>query len=221
MATEKQELALAVPSEDSETIREAANLMVTGDISKMTMPQKAAFLYKLAKAEGIPPFPPPYAIGKDNSGREKIISTKNRSESLRKRDGISTEILYSGPLRMGRDGDKVLYDHSIYEVEVKGSTRDGRSAVEKGMNFIGELGKPGAIMGQERVNKILGAVTKAANRVTNSLSGSGLMDETEAESVGWRPQVVPLEGPRMIQPPPVNNVVVQDAELVPSPSPLK
>lgn len=190
MTTElsKVDSAALVPS-DEETIKEAANLMVTGDLSKMTMVQKAQFLYKLAKAEGIPPFPPPYAIGKDNMGKEKIISTKNRAESLRKRDGISTKTLYKGPLRMGSE-----FNMEYYEVEVEGSTRDGRTATGTGVNYI-----KGA-MGQELANKIMGCETKAQNRVTNSLSGSGLMDETEAVDSNMRMEHPKLEAPRVINP---------------------
>lgn len=197
------------PEDSASVLLKAADLMVSGNLSKMTLVEKAQFLAQLAKAENIPAFPPPYAIGLDpQTKKEKIISTKNRAESLRKRDSISTEILYKGPMRNGTpDGDL-----TFYEVEIKGSTPDGRSAMDLGVVFLGNL------QGQERANKIMAAVTKAQNRVTNSLSGSGMLDETEARDMGMRAQEVDLRGPQRIAPRlPANMIEVEVLEPVEAP----
>jgi hypothetical protein len=188
--TESQELAVA---EIDALKQKAAAIQVTGDLKGMTLVQKAEFLANLARAEGIPCFPAPYAIGVDKkTGKESIISKKTRAEALRNRDRISLETRYFGPLKVG---EKV--DEMFWQATVRATAPDGRVDENVGIVFLGGL------LGEDKSNKMMAALTKAENRVTYSICGASMVDETEADSAGFKVvPAPPLQGPRVIQPGP-------------------
>jgi hypothetical protein len=202
----------AATKPENSQLQKAAELMVTGNLAGMTMVQKAEFLGKLAEAEGIPAFPPPYVIIQDSQGKQKIVSTKSRAEALRNRDRISVKTSYFGPMRQGSEFNK-----DFWEAQVEASAPDGRVDTNVGIVFLGNLS------GEARSNKMMAALTKAQNRVTYSICGASMPDETEADSMGWKREELPL-GPRTVVPKaltsPQAEPILVEAEML-APKPLK
>lgn len=172
-----------------DSMAEVARFMTSGDLSRLPKATKDAFIVKLAEQIGIPPYPPPFAFVTDKRGKETLVPQKHLAQALRDKHGISTEITYQGPLQLG---DK--FDESIYVVKMKGTLPSGRFAEEMGTGFFGG----DSAVGRGKADEVLKTVTKAANRVTYSLLGIGLIDETEVDSLRDRGLV--REEPRQVKP---------------------
>ena len=184
---EPQSQALQSQSSREEQAAKISHLMTTGDISKMTKAQKDQFLIDLARAHNLMPWPPPFMIIPGQGGKEIIYANKSCADQLRKIHGISIEIVFQGALPENPD---------IYCVRAKATDRDGRTDEEAGT--VWTKGK----VGDDLSNAILRAYTKAKRRVTYSISGLSLLDETEVQSMNI--SQVPQNGPRQISPAPSN-----------------
>jgi hypothetical protein len=87
-------------------------------------------------------------------------------------------------------------------VHVRTKTRDGREDEDYGVVTIGNL------KGDAAANMIMKAITKAKRRVTLSISGLGMLDETEIETIpGQAVERVALTPPK--GPPPAPKRITQ------------
>jgi len=162
------------------------------DVGKLTAEQANQYLWHFAKRQGLDPTTKPFDIIKTKDGRKVLYANKGAAEQIRRIDGLKLEILYSGPLPLG---DKV--DENIFCVKVRCTDREGRSDEDLGTVFL----PPG---GTDRADAIMKCTTKAKRRVTYSMRGLGMPDETEvwhmaAPEASYGP---PREGPRTIDPGP-------------------
>lgn len=103
------------------------------------------------------------------SGKTKIVlyARKDCCEQLRKRDGISIEIL------------ERLYqsDIEVYMVRTRATDPNGRYD-----EAIGAVSLRG-LNAEDKANAIMKAETKAKRRVTLSICGLGFLDESEIDSI--------------------------------------
>ena len=140
-----------------------AKLVLKGDVSGLRPREKVAYYMDFCKAIGLNPVTRPfeYIVMK---GKEVLYATKSATDQLRKRDGIS--ITDSTTNQVG----------DIYMVTVKASNAQGRTDVSTGALNVKDL------FGDDLANALMKCETKAKRRVTLSICGLGMMDETEIET---------------------------------------
>lgn len=139
-------------------------VVMQGDLSKLTSEQRVIYYRKVCESVGLNPFTRPFDYI-NLGGKLTLYAKKDATEQLRKLNGISIEKLES----------KVIDD--LYIVTATARTKDGRTDEATGAVTIGHL------KGDIKANAIMKAETKAKRRVTLSISGMGWMDESEIETI--------------------------------------
>lgn len=149
--------------------------LIKNDISQLTVNERLSLYNKMCASVGLNPLTKPFAFLK-LQGREVFYATKDCTEQLRKIHGVSTQIVSKGIV-----GD-------MYEVHIKARDRNGKEDDDLAYVVIKGLS------GNELANAMLKAVTKAKRRVTLSICGLGMLDESEIETIqnvspGSNPQI--------------------------------
>lgn len=99
------------------------------------------------------------------NGKLTLYANKNCAEQLRENKKISIESI-----------DK-QFTNDLYIVTVSGSNGEGRKDSDQGVVSIKGLS------GENLANALMKCLTKAKRRFTLSISGLGMMDETEIEDI--------------------------------------
>src|SRR5262245_13443924 len=175
MATELQPI-------DAATVE---RVLLHGDLSKLPPAQKVAFYYKVCDTVGLNPLTQPFAYLVLN-GKEILYAKRDATEQLRKLHKVSIEI---------RSREVV---EGTYVVTARATLPDGRFDENIGAVPIEGL------RGEARSNALMKGETKAKRRVTLSICGLGMLDESEVESLPPAASLAPEPVP--------------PAELPPSPS---
>jgi hypothetical protein len=139
-------------------------LVLGGDLSAMNNNQKVAYYTQFCHYLGLNPLTQPFRIMRFQ-GKEIMYATKDCTDQLRKRDDISIMDVHNELI------EDVLY------ATVKGKNKEGRTDVEIGAVFIGGL------RGEALANAHMKALTKGKRRLTLSLCGLGIPDESEIETI--------------------------------------
>lgn len=140
------------------------NVLIMGDLSKLSPEERVMYYKSVCRSLNINPLTRPFDYITLN-GKLTLYAKKDATDQLRARDGISIISLDS----------KTVND--IYLVTARATTKDGRSDAATGAVNIGGL-KSDAL-----ANALMKAETKAKRRVTLSICGLGLLDETEIETI--------------------------------------
>lgn len=140
------------------------DVMVKGDLEKLSPDQRAAYYAATCQSIGLNPFTKPFEFIKLN-GKLVLYAQKGATDQLR---GIH-KISISKPDIQFQDG--------LVVVTVTGRDQSGREDTELGVVTLGNL------QGDARANAIMKAVTKAKRRLTLSMCGLGMLDETETETI--------------------------------------
>ena len=149
------------------TEAEALELALLGDdLSRLTPPQRLYFYNQTCTSLGLNPLTKPFAYITLN-GKLTLYAKRDCTDQLRKIHGVSVTDLADYT-----DGE------GTYVVTAKGRDRDGRVDAAKGAVFLGQM------KGEMRANAIMKAETKAKRRLTLSLCGLGMLDETEVDLPG-------------------------------------
>lgn len=139
-------------------------VVVQGDLSKLNPEQRVLYYRKVCESAGLNPFTKPFDYIQLN-GKLTLYAKKDCTEQLRKLNGISIEELE------GRIVD------DVYIVTAKARDKTGRVDQATGAVTMGNL------KGEAKANALMKAETKAKRRVTLSIAGLGLVDETEIETI--------------------------------------
>ena len=139
-------------------------LMLEGDLSRLTPNQRLQYYRMKCEAIGIDHTQTPFQYMR-LSGKLTLYATKNCAEQLRMKHDVSIQNLEKEQM-----GD-------IFVVTVTASLPDGRQDTD-----LGTVATNGA-SGERLANCYLKAITKAKRRVTLSLLGLGMLDETEVETI--------------------------------------
>jgi hypothetical protein len=150
-----------VKNDNSEILQK---LILTGDLSKMSEDQKVMYYKQFCESLGLNPLTEPFALLNLN-GKQKLYARKEAAEQLRKVHGISIIELTT------EEGN------GVYRVIAKAKDKDGKTDVSTGVVSIEGL------KGEALSNAMMKAETKAKRRVTLSISGLGMLDETEVETI--------------------------------------
>ena len=153
--------AIAVQDLSDETV---FDLVTGGDCSKLSTAQKLAYYKARCDAAGLDYRTTPFQFIK-LSGKEVLYSLKAATDALAAKNGIRCEILDQRT------------EEGIRLVTVRAACKDGRQTDEIGAVPIGGL------KGEPLANALMKAATKAKRRAVLSVTGLGMTDATEIESI--------------------------------------
>ncbi len=141
---------------------EIERVLIHGDISGLSEDQRLQYAKAVCDSVGLNLLTKPFEFMKLN-GRMVLYATKAATDQLRKINSISAKIT-----RCEKIDD-------IYVVTCTGTTKDGRSDEATGaVNIKG-------LSGEALANAMLKTETKAKRRMTLSICGLGLLDESERD----------------------------------------
>ncbi|QYH11961.1 hypothetical protein A0056_009395 [Campylobacter jejuni] len=138
--------------------------LVKGDLSKLSDVERASYVKNLCESLGLNMLTKPFEYIVLN-GKLTLYANKSATDQLRQVRKVSitkTEVAQVG---------------DIYMVTAYAATPDGRTDCDTGALNIKNLG------GDNLANAIMKAITKAKRRVTLSICGLGMLDESELETI--------------------------------------
>ena len=139
-------------------------VLVAGDLAKLTGDQRLAYYQRLCETLGLNPLTQPFQF-LQLSGKLVLYATKSCTDQLRQLHGVSITSVTSAQV-----GD-------VYVVTAAATDRQGRTDCSTGAVSIGGL------KGDALANGLMKAETKSKRRVTLSLCGLGMLDESEVETI--------------------------------------
>lgn len=152
----------AVPSEL--TANAVENVLVKGDLAGLSSKERVNYYGSVCKSVGLNPLTRPFEYIKLN-GKLTLYAKRDCTDQLRSVNGVSVIIT-----------DRTTID-GIYIVTARATNAKGRQDESTGAVSLGNL------KGEALANAYMKAETKAKRRVTLSICGLGLLDETEAETI--------------------------------------
>ncbi|EGX7691575.1 hypothetical protein JHF44_000783 [Campylobacter coli] len=138
--------------------------LVKGDLSKLSDVERASYVKNLCESLGLNMLTKPFEYIVLNS-KLTLYANKSATDQLRQIRKVSitkTEVAQVG---------------DIYMVTAYAATPDGRTDCDTGALNIKNLS------GDNLANAIMKAITKAKRRVTLSICGLGMLDESELETI--------------------------------------
>ncbi len=141
-----------------------AEVITKGNLANLSPADRASYYVMVCDSVGLNPATKPFDYITLN-GKLVLYATKGATDQLRGMHRVSPRILGMEDL----DG--------VYVVTVEATTPDGRADTDIGAVAIKGL------QGEARANAMMKAITKAKRRVTLSLFGLNMLDETEIDSV--------------------------------------
>ena len=158
-------------------------VLIGGDLAKLTPSERLSYYSALCTSLGLNPLTQPFEYITLN-GKLRLYAKKDCTDQLRKVHGVS---IVPGSTRVTQIEDVRVV--TVAAQDVTGRTDEGTGAVSVG-----------GLKGDALANAIMKCETKAKRRVTLSLCGLGMLDETEIETIPEArvqpPQVRPQVGNR-------------------------
>jgi len=139
-------------------------VLIEGDLSGLSVEQRVAYYNKVCTSLSLNPLTRPFDYLKLN-GKTVLYAKRDCTDQLRKTHRISITIVSRERIE------------DVYIVTARASTPDGRCDESTGAVTIASL------KGENLSNALMKAETKAKRRVTLSIVGLGLLDETEIDSI--------------------------------------
>ena len=140
------------------------SVLVKGDLSKLTEEERVGYYRSICESIGVNPLTKPFEYI-TLSGRLTLYARRDCTDQLRKLHGVSVDITS----RENFDG--------VFVVTAKATDKSGRYDASTGAVSIKGLS------GEALANALMKAETKAKRRVTLSVCGLGMLDETEIETI--------------------------------------
>ena len=154
------------------------NVLVGGDLSRLTPEQRVMYYDRVCDSLGLNKLTRPFEYI-TLSGKLTLYARRDCTDQLRKINSVSVKIT----------AREVLND--VYVVTAQAALASGRTDESTGAVPIGN------IKGEALANAYMKAETKAKRRVTLSICGLGMLDESEAESVPNASQFVETTAPQL------------------------
>ena len=139
-------------------------VIIKGNLADLTPEERVTYYLRVCDSLGLNPLTKPFDYIMLN-GKLTLYAKKDATDQLRAKHGVSVFIV-----RQERMDD-------LYVVTAEASDRVRRRDTEIGAVAIGGL------KGDALANAVMKAVTKAKRRVTLSIVGLGVLDETELETI--------------------------------------
>jgi hypothetical protein len=173
MSNESVKQALRAPDSASQIME---RVLLTGDLSKLDSRERVQYYARVCESVGLNPLTKPFAYITLN-GKLTLYALRDATDQLRKIHGVSLTI-------KGRETIE-----GVYVVTCAATDKTGRVDESTGAVSIATL------RGDNLANAFMKAETKAKRRVTLSICGLGLLDETEMESIepsAMQPEFPPI-----------------------------
>ncbi|HJY46679.1 MAG TPA: hypothetical protein VJ301_18845 [Propionibacteriaceae bacterium] len=148
-------------------------VVIGGDLSKLAAPDRLRYYREVCASTGLNPLTKPFEYIHLN-GKLTLYARRDATDQLRKLHGVSIQII-----AREQHGD-------VYAVVSRATGKDGRTD-----EAIGAVATAG-LKGEMLANALMKAETKSKRRVTLSICGLGMLDETEVETIP-NTRMVPLE----------------------------
>lgn len=153
-------------------------VLLLGDLARLTADQRVSYYSRVCESLALNPLTRPFEF-LTLSGKTVLYARRDCTEQLRRRDRVSIAIV----------GREIV--EGVYIVTARATMPDGRAD-----ESIGAVSIEG-LKGEPRANAIMRGETKAKRRVTLSICGLGMMDESEVDSVpGARVATPPAAKPQ-------------------------
>lgn len=140
------------------------NVIIRGDLSRLNEEQKINYYINLCKSLDLNPMTKPFEYITLNN-KLVLYASKACTEQLRRRDGVSIEDL------------KVDLTDDFIRVTAKARNKEGRTDIASAVVSLTGL------KGADKANAQMKCETKAKRRVTLSLCGLGMLDESEVDTI--------------------------------------
>lgn len=151
------------------------SVLVKGDLSVLSEKERTQYYRLVCDSLGLNPLTKPFEYIV-LSNRLVFYATKNCAEQLRRLHGVSIERVTTERVQ------------DVYVVTAAAVDKTGRRDVSTGVVAIGTL------KGEALANQLMKCETKAKRRVTLSICGLGMLDESEVETIpDARPLLVERE----------------------------
>lgn len=141
-------------------------VVVGGDLSQLSPSQRLEYYRRVCESLGLNPLTKPFDYIVLN-GKLTLYARKDCTEQLRSLRGVSISIV-------ARELHESI---GVYAVTARATTKDGR--VDEAIGAVSIAG----LKGEQLANAFMKAETKAKRRVTLSICGLGMLDETEIGSI--------------------------------------
>lgn len=139
--------------------------LVKNDLSKLTAEERLSLYNKTCESLGLNALTSPFGYIEFKGGKLSFYALKNCTDQLRSIHNISIEITAKSKV------------DDLYVITAQAKMPSGR--IDEDMGTVSIKGLSGEALG----NAMLKAITKAKRRVTLSICGLGMLDETEAETI--------------------------------------
>lgn len=139
-------------------------VLLRGDLGQLSEPQRLAYYEKVCASLGLNPLTKPFEYIRLNN-KLVLYAKRDCTDQLRSLHKVSVKIV-----------NRERID-DVYVVTAQATMPDGRCDESVGAVQVG------AIKGDALANALMKAETKAKRRVTLSICGLGLLDETELETI--------------------------------------
>jgi len=141
-------------------------VIIKNDLSGLSQKEKIDYVFSLCKSLGLNPMSRPFQLIEFKGGKESLYAAKDATEQLRFKHKVSIATLESNILEGG-----------IYIVKAVAKLPCGRMDSSTGVLSIKGL------YGDSLANAMMKCETKAKRRVTLSICGLGMLDESELETI--------------------------------------
>ena len=155
-------MSTAVAKQDQSAIIE--QVVLAGDLSRLTAAQRTDYYAKVCASVGLNPLTRPFDYINLN-GKLTLYAKRDATDQLRSKHKISITIT-----ERKREDD-------VYIVTARAKNAEGREDESTGAVSVAGL------KNDSLANAMMKAETKAKRRVTLSICGLGLLDETELETI--------------------------------------
>lgn len=151
---------------------EQVSSLLQMDINLLNLEQRSRYLWFMAERFGLDPMSKPFDAIPGQNGKLILYANRTAAEQLRKVNEINLEIVERGFLVIGNE------TADVYVVRSRATLPNGRSD-----EALGAVPLRKGMDAESMANAIMKAETKAKRRVTLSICGLGLPDETELETI--------------------------------------
>ena len=145
-------------------LQKLEQVLVKGDLAALNESERIAYYKKVCESTGLNPLTKPFGYITLNR-QLTLYAHKGATDQLRKIHKVDIKIT-----------DQKL-EGGIFYVTVEATDRSGRTDSDMGAVPIGNL------KDDAKANAILKTITKAKRRVTLSICGLGMLDETEVDTI--------------------------------------
>jgi hypothetical protein len=193
------EKAVALPPESPNEISVVEQVVVLGDLARLNSAQRVEYYRRVCDSVGLNPLTRPFDYLILN-GKLTLYANKGCTEQLRQIRGISVDQV-----------DRQAIE-DLFVVTAFGHDRHGRTDSSIGAVPFANLA------GEAKANAMMKAETKAKRRLTLSLAGLGMLDETEVDTINGSQRVdVDLETGEILRTAPAVRLVGGGAGLTSTP----